>query len=191
MLGPLGTVIKTLLPFICFYFLFWLMFFKPSGKKFMPITPTNLPRGSRGPYRYSSKSAGSLWSAFALAMALSSQLVLDSGSIYHRIATDATGTPTTRVVVMLLAIVGCLLALIMTLPKGIGHPALDLVSIVVAFIVAAVDPWFGSIGQAIVVLILLGYRGNFGAVLQWGSVIVSYYVMSSTRATTWSPSPSS
>jgi hypothetical protein len=149
-----------------------------SGKRSWVKSPTSLLRGRSGPYRYSPKSPAALWSAFALTMVLSTQLITDSASVYEHFTASGSAQPSTRAVVTLLAVVGCLLAAIAALPRGPGNPALDWLGLVVAIWIAATNPQLGTVAEAALVLGAVLYAsGSVRTAIQCGGIALSYYVL--------------
>jgi hypothetical protein len=183
--GLVETAVTALLPLVAFYFIFRLLIGggaphgrRSSGRRYGFVSPTRMLRTSAGPYPYSPRPAYALWSAYALAMVLATELVNNSESIFSGVATNPVGHPTARAVVTLIVVIACGLAAIMALPRGIGNRALDYVAASLAVVVVLVDPWLGSLIQLAVVTALLRLGGVPGAVLRWAGVLLSYYLVS-------------
>src|SRR4051794_32993165 len=99
----MGTATSVVLLLGSFYFIFRLVLGggassrgrRSSGRSSGFISPTRMLRTSTGPFRYSPRPPWALWSAYALAMVLATQLVFDSASIFTGVATNTAGHLTT------------------------------------------------------------------------------------------------
>jgi hypothetical protein len=174
----MSDLLAAALPLIGLFFIYRLILGKRSGGF---ISPTGMLRGATGPFRFSPRSPFALWSHYALAMVLATQLVSDTAEIAERVGTTAAGDPTTRAVITLLLVVACALAAIAAIPGGIGNHTLELVAVGASILLALVDPWIGTWVLAIVAVMGLCYRGLLGEIFAWGAVLLAYLVLYSEK----------
>lgn len=171
------------LPLAGFYLLYRLMLggsgSRSSGRSGW-LSPPRLMRGRSGPFPYNPKSPASLVSSFVFAMVLSAQLVMDTGSfVASHVDLTSAGEPTARAVVTILVLVGCLLALIAALPKGINNPLLAWVACGLAAYVFVSDMSVPTFAVAAIAFIAAAYTGaTLATFLQCVGIGVSYWVLS-------------
>lgn len=174
---PVSAIVVTAMPFVLLYTVFWTLFLRGRGKSYFLVSPTTILRGRSGVFRSSPKSPASLWSAFALAMVLATQLIIDIAATTDGVATTANGEPTMRAIVTILVIVGCAFALIGAAPGAIRSLPLGLIGAIAAVVILLVDPSIGTLVQAAAAWIVVGYGGMLGTTLEWLVVLVGYYVL--------------